>query len=132
MAAVPPHNAHSSLLRNKLPARKEAKLPLGEARRMSTRSDRAGQKAARHDLVSQERETVSPEEAPGGVLSDSSGEPQGKQSVADTCHGDGSTARTLVQGCRVLKESEQSIHGRKRSSAGGIHLAEQATCTGCP
>ena len=93
MAAVPPHYAHSSLVRDMVPATREAKLPHGEARRVNMRSDRAGQKAARHDLVSQERETVSPEEAPGGVPSDCSGEPQGAQPVADTCYGCGAAVQ---------------------------------------
>ena len=93
MAAVPPQKAHSSLVRDELPARKEAKLPLGESCRASTRSERAGQNAARHDLVSQERESVSLEEAPGGHLSDSSGKLQGTQSVADTCYGCGAAVQ---------------------------------------
>ena len=93
MAAVPLQKAHTSLVRDKLPARTEAKLPLGESRLANTRSDRAGQNAARHDLVPQERETVSLEEAPGGDPSDSSGELQGKQSVADTCYGCGTAVQ---------------------------------------
>jgi len=65
MAAVPPRKAHSSLVRDELPARKEAKLPLGEARPVSTRGARAGRNAARHDLVFQKRDTISHEEARG-------------------------------------------------------------------